>query len=45
MVFAGLKPDVMFDLDPFVDEATYRALLATGRSCLVNQGGEKRPPR
>jgi hypothetical protein len=30
MVFAGLKPDVAFDLDLFVDDATYRALLHSG---------------
>jgi len=30
MVFAGLKPDVTFDLDLFVDDATYRALLDAG---------------
>jgi hypothetical protein len=30
MVFAGLKPDVMFDLDLFVDDETYRALLGAG---------------
>ena len=27
MVFAGLKPDVTFDLDLFVDDTTYRQLL------------------
>jgi hypothetical protein len=30
MVFAGLKQDVVFDLDLFVDEETYEALLGTG---------------
>jgi hypothetical protein len=30
MVFAGLKPDVTFDLDLFVDDATYRGLLGAG---------------
>lgn len=30
MVFAGLKPDVTFDLDLFVDGATYRELLGAG---------------
>jgi len=30
MVFAGLKPDVTFDLDLFVSEDTYRALLDGG---------------
>jgi hypothetical protein len=30
MVFAGLKPDVSFDLDLFVDDATYRTLLDAG---------------
>ena len=30
MVFAGLKPDVTFDLDLFVDDATYRRLLGAG---------------
>jgi hypothetical protein len=30
MVFAGLKSDVSFDLDLFVDEPTYRALLDSG---------------
>ena len=31
MVFAGLKPDVTFDLDLFVDDATYRDLLGAGK--------------
>jgi hypothetical protein len=30
MVFAGLKPDVTFDLDLFVSEETYQALLEAG---------------
>ncbi len=30
MVFAGLKPDVTFDLDLFVDDATHRELLGAG---------------
>jgi hypothetical protein len=30
MVFAGLKPDVTFDLDLFVSGATYEALLRAG---------------
>jgi hypothetical protein len=30
MVFAGLKPDVTFDLDLFVGDETYRALLDAG---------------
>jgi hypothetical protein len=30
MVFAGLKPDVTFDLDLFVDDATYGKLLGAG---------------
>jgi hypothetical protein len=30
MVFAGLKPDVMFDLDLFVSEPDYETLMAGG---------------
>jgi len=30
MVFAGLKSDVSFDLDLFVDDTTYRALIGAG---------------
>jgi hypothetical protein len=30
MVFAGLKEDVTFDLDLFVDDATYQALRSAG---------------
>ena len=30
MVFAGLKPDVTFDLDLYVDHPTYGALLDAG---------------
>jgi hypothetical protein len=30
MVFAGLKPDVNFDLDLFVSEHDYQVLLAAG---------------
>lgn len=30
MVFAGLKPDVTFDLDLFVDDGTYRTLTGAG---------------
>ena len=42
MVFAGLKPDVTFDLDLFVDEGTYRALLAHG---FVEDRDERGCPR
>src|SRR6476620_7516387 len=42
MVFAGLKPDVQFDLDLFVDEANYRKLLAAG---FVEDRDERGMPR
>jgi hypothetical protein len=42
MVFAGLKPDVTFDLDLFVSEAVYLALLDAG---FVEDKDERGLPR
>jgi hypothetical protein len=42
MVFAGLKPDVTFDLDLFASEETYEALLALG---FVEDQDERGLPR
>jgi hypothetical protein len=39
MVFAGLKPDVTFDLDLFVDDASYGALLDAGFHGDVDERG------
>ena len=42
MVFAGLKPDVQFDLDLFVNEANYRRLIEAG---FVEDRDERGVPR
>ncbi len=42
MVFAGLKADVTFDLDLFVDDATFAALLGAG---FVEDADERGLPR
>jgi hypothetical protein len=42
MVFAGLKPDVTFDLDLFVNDGTYQALLGKG---FVEDRDERGCPR
>jgi hypothetical protein len=42
MVFAGLKPDVTFDLDLFVSDVTYGALLGVG---FVEDQDERGLPR
>lgn len=42
MVFAGLKPDVVFDLDLFVSEHAYRRLLEAG---FVEDHDERGVPR
>jgi hypothetical protein len=39
MVFAGLKPDVTFDLDLFVDHSTYLALFDVGFKADADERG------
>jgi hypothetical protein len=39
MVFAGLKPDVTFDLDLFVDDETFHALQTAGFSKDADERG------